>query len=244
MKHSDSIAQLAPALVAAQGEFKAILRDSLNPHFHNKYASLDTIIDSVRPALAKHQLCLVQGASSPVSDDAGRVSAFAVETMLIHASGEWLSNAAILPLAKIDPQGAGGAITYGRRYGIAALLALATEEDDDGNTASGRPASSPTRAAAPAAAPAAEPRASKPAPAPAAPSGAASTACPKCGGDMWDNRVGKRNPRSPDFKCKDKACDGVIWPPKNAPARSRQPAGYADDEPPFPDDNAPDGLPF
>ena len=36
--------------------------------------------------------------------------------------------------------------------------------------------------------------------------------CPKCGGRMWDNRVGKRNPRAPDFKCRDRACDGVVWP--------------------------------
>jgi hypothetical protein len=40
--------------------------------------------------------------------------------------------------------------------------------------------------------------------------------CPKCGGDMWDNRVGKRNPKAPDFKCKDRGCDGVIWPPRDA----------------------------
>jgi len=38
--------------------------------------------------------------------------------------------------------------------------------------------------------------------------------CPKCGGRMWDNRIGKRNPRAPDFKCRDRSCDGVIWPSK------------------------------
>src|SRR5688572_4378215 len=36
--------------------------------------------------------------------------------------------------------------------------------------------------------------------------------CPKCGGRMWDNRLTKRNPRAPDFKCRDRSCDGVIWP--------------------------------
>ncbi len=46
-----------------------------------------------------------------------------------------------------------------------------------------------------------------------APSGD-SPACPKCGGLMWDNRASKKNPSAPDFKCRDKACDGVIWPPK------------------------------
>jgi hypothetical protein len=57
--------------------------------------------------------------------------------------------------------------------------------------------------------------------APAAPAGdaasGASPACPKCGGPMWDNRDGKKNPKAPDFKCKDKNCDGVVWPSK-APA--------------------------
>jgi hypothetical protein len=46
---------------------------------------------------------------------------------------------------------------------------------------------------------------------------AATPACPKCGGPMWDNRDGKKNPKAPDFKCKDKHCDGVVWPSK-APA--------------------------
>lgn len=38
--------------------------------------------------------------------------------------------------------------------------------------------------------------------------------CPKCGGPTWDNRESKKNPRQPDYKCKDKSCDGVIWPAK------------------------------
>ena len=49
--------------------------------------------------------------------------------------------------------------------------------------------------------------------------------CPKCGGRMWDNRVGKRNPKAPDFKCRDRSCDGVIWPPKGA--KVAQPAAAA-----------------
>ncbi|HUS60620.1 MAG TPA: hypothetical protein VMY34_00395 [Acidimicrobiales bacterium] len=40
--------------------------------------------------------------------------------------------------------------------------------------------------------------------------------CPKCQGPMWDNRVGKRTPKAPDFRCKDRECDGVIWPPRGA----------------------------
>jgi hypothetical protein len=42
--------------------------------------------------------------------------------------------------------------------------------------------------------------------------------CPKCGGKTWDNRATKRNPRAPDFKCRDRSCDGVIWPVRSAPS--------------------------
>ncbi len=46
---------------------------------------------------------------------------------------------------------------------------------------------------------------------------------------MWDNREGKRNPKAPDFKCRDRSCDGVIWPPKaggraGGPAKAEEPA--------------------
>jgi len=54
-------------------------------------------------------------------------------------------------------------------------------------------------------------------------------ACPKCGGRMWDNRLSKRNPKAPDFKCRDRSCDGVIWPPRDGAARNAAPT--ATDEP-------------
>lgn len=40
--------------------------------------------------------------------------------------------------------------------------------------------------------------------------------CPKCGGRVWDNRLTKRNPKAPDYKCRDRGCDGVIWPARLA----------------------------
>ena len=52
--------------------------------------------------------------------------------------------------------------------------------------------------------------------------------CPQCGGRMWDNRATKRNPKAPDFKCRDRGCDGVIWPPKGEKAdRPEKPAPRA-----------------
>ena len=46
--------------------------------------------------------------------------------------------------------------------------------------------------------------------------------CPKCSGRMWDNRLTKRNPKAPDFKCRDRSCDGVVWPPR--PGEAAEPA--------------------
>src|SRR3954466_1887598 len=52
--------------------------------------------------------------------------------------------------------------------------------------------------------------------------------CPKCGGRMWDNRLTKRNPKAPDYKCRDRSCDGVIWPPKPAKSEKSDKADKAD----------------
>jgi hypothetical protein len=58
-----------------------------------------------------------------------------------------------------------------------------------------------------------------------------SPACPKCGGKMWDNRLSKRNPKAPDYKCRDRSCDGVIWPPKGEKAeKAPEPAPRAVEE--------------
>jgi hypothetical protein len=60
-------------------------------------------------------------------------------------------------------------------------------------------------------------------------------ACPKCGGRTWDNRLTKRNPKAPDFKCRDRSCDGVVWPPrgseKGGPEEQREPMAPPADEP-------------
>lgn len=146
MKQSESIANLAAALVAVQTELRGVAKDSTNPDFRSQYTSLDAIIAASRPILTKHGLAVVQGATTPHSDEAGRIAAIAVETMLVHSSGEWLTNTAIMPVvgrmlkgggrADPDPQSGGSALTYGRRYGISALLCLSTDEDDDGNAAS------------------------------------------------------------------------------------------------------------
>lgn len=144
MKSSDSIANIAPALVKAGAALEPVSKDGINPAFRNTYATLDAIMEQVRPVLAAHGLCVLQGVTHPETVD-GRVIGLSVETRLLHLSGEWVSTVVTLPVEKATAQGAGSAISYGRRYGLSAILGL-TAEDDDGNAASKGP-KTPTPAA-------------------------------------------------------------------------------------------------
>ncbi len=138
MRRSESIAKIAPALVAAQAAFPPIVKDGKNPAFRSKYATLDGIMAAIRPALAAHGLAVVQGAIHPETDGAKLVG-LSVESVLVHTSGEWMATVVPVPVTKSDAHGLGSALSYGRRYGISALLALTTDEDDDGNAATRPP---------------------------------------------------------------------------------------------------------
>jgi hypothetical protein len=118
---------LAAALHKAQGKIKAALKDSTNPHFRSKYADLSSVVDAVKSPLLECGISFLQG----VQDAEGGV---AVETMLLHTSGEWISSTLRIPAVKQDAQGYGSAITYGRRYGLQAMCGVPAE-DDDGNAA-------------------------------------------------------------------------------------------------------------
>lgn len=129
MNRSDQINELATALAKAQLEMKAAPKTAVNPHFKSKYAALPDVID-VAKTLAKHGLSFVQPAR--VEAD----GAVTVETVLMHSSGQWLSESLSLRPQQNTPQGIGSALTYGRRYGLSSLVGIAADEDDDGNAAS------------------------------------------------------------------------------------------------------------
>lgn len=117
------------AFIEAYAEMTNPKKNANNPAFRSKYANLEEMLAVTRPILAAFDLALVQ---EPVSED-GRIG---VHSYLIYKTGETLDfGSYTVPLAKHDAQGAGSAITYTRRYAIAAIFGLA-QEDDDGNAAS------------------------------------------------------------------------------------------------------------
>jgi hypothetical protein len=130
MQKSDSITELAKALALAQAEMKNPAFDSNNPHFKSKYASLAAVRDAVLPVLSKHGLSVSQ---FPVAED-GKAGC---DTLLIHASGQYISERLLIPCDKQNAHGVGSCITYSRRFSLMGVAGVVGDEDDDGNAAVG-----------------------------------------------------------------------------------------------------------
>ncbi len=141
MNRSDTLAELAKAMAKAQAEIKPAIKDSENPQFKGaKYADLASVWDACREPLTKNGLSVVQST---------RMEGVAViiETLLLHSSGEYIAGEISLPPTKIDPQGQGSAMTYARRYALAAMVGVAPEDDDgnDGSKGGGKAQNTPTQ---------------------------------------------------------------------------------------------------
>lgn len=128
---SATIGKLAAALVKAQASMGVAIKDTKGQVGQNrnyKYADLASVINASRDALAANDLAVLQRA---YPNDRG----VCLQTTLVHSSGEWISDGGLtLPAPKNDPQGFGSAMTYARRYGLAALLGI-VQDDDDGAAA-------------------------------------------------------------------------------------------------------------
>jgi hypothetical protein len=121
------------ALCKAQKSFKPAIKDTANPFFKSKYADLASIWDACKDALADNDLFVSQSIANPEN---GPV----LVTKVFHISGEFIeSTCPIICGKQNDPQAFGSAVTYTRRYSLAPLLGLITD-DDDGEGAMVRPA--------------------------------------------------------------------------------------------------------
>jgi len=133
MNKSESIANLAAALSAVQGLLRPAEENATNPFFKSKYADLASIISAARAYMAANGLSVSQFPGPTYNGDSHHYAT--LTTILMHSSGEWLSQDLTMPLAKVDPQGYGSAITYARRYALASVLGIVAGEDDDANAA-------------------------------------------------------------------------------------------------------------
>lgn len=130
MKTSDSIANIAPAIIKAHGEMKDVKRNSVasfetskGGRFENAYADLEAVTKTIRPVLTKNGLALIQ---SPCTKE-GMVG---VSSRLVHESGEWMEDEFYIGSLPPDPKQVGAAITYMRRYAAMAICGIAPEDDE------------------------------------------------------------------------------------------------------------------
>jgi hypothetical protein len=129
MQQSESIANLTLALSIVQGKMTYAVKDSANPFFKSKYADLESVWDACRSLLSENGLAVMQFPGE-YYDGAMRLT-----TIISHKSGEFMSQEMSVPVTKPDAQGAGSALTYMRRYALAAVVGV-VQADDDGNAAS------------------------------------------------------------------------------------------------------------
>ena len=129
MNKSESIKNIAGALVKFQASVSKVAKESNNPFFKSKYASLANILDTIQKPLSECGLAISQFPDGN-----------ALTTILLHAdSGEWMESSYVMPVAKQnDPQAMGSAMTYARRYALGSILNLNIDDDDDGEKAMGR----------------------------------------------------------------------------------------------------------
>ena len=130
MRTSECIDKIFPALIRAQGKFPAILRTKIakikgdKADYSFNYAPLEEILHVLKPTLQEEELGLMQG-----------VEGFHLVTTIMHASGQWISHWMEMPHAYASPRAFGSELTFRRRYSVTSVLGLASEEDDDGQSA-------------------------------------------------------------------------------------------------------------
>lgn len=133
MCQSDQINELAKALNAAQSQIMVATKDAKNPFFKSTYATLNSVWDAVKDAVLANGLTIIQ----PIACNDGHP---VVKTTIMHTSGQYITSECPIVCAKQnDPQALGSAITYARRYSLASMLGVMTDDDDDAEKAMNRP---------------------------------------------------------------------------------------------------------
>jgi hypothetical protein len=137
-RRSAQFHEITKALAKAQEEIEPAPKDrvgkvqSERANYTYYYADLAGVREACRIPLAKNGIAVIQ---TPHVE--GNI--VTVTTLLSHVSGQWIENDLRLTASGTDPQRIGACMTYGRRYGLSALVGIAAEMDEDDAAADQRP---------------------------------------------------------------------------------------------------------
>lgn len=141
MQTSETTNNIFKAMIEAAPEIKAIAKNK--QAYEYKYATLDNLIDMLRGVLPKHGLWFFQTATN------GANGSLSLKTIIIHTSGEFIEETICFDKTDMtkgkpnDTQKIGAAITYFRRYSLASMFAVASDDDVDGKIEENEPQEAP-----------------------------------------------------------------------------------------------------
>jgi len=123
MNQSEQINELVKALSIAQSKIKGAKQDSKNPYFKSDYADLTSVWVACKDSLTEQGLAVIQTMEH-------KESQIILVTTLAHSSGQWIKSYLPVITQKLDSQAIGAAITYARRYALAAIVGVCPADDD------------------------------------------------------------------------------------------------------------------
>ena len=130
-KRTDNISDISKGLIEFHSKIKSVEKTAVNPFFKSNYATLDSILEYIRPILSECKLSVIQ---LPIQADNNGV---AIKTILMSESGQYIeSDSMAITPPKLEAQAFGSVITYTRRYSLGAILSLSFDLDTDGNDVS------------------------------------------------------------------------------------------------------------
>ena len=136
----NKIDKISKSLLSAQKQIAHAEMNQSNDYFGSGYANLESVISACKDALNSNGISYIQGFDYQVVEGE---HVFYITTTLIHESGQTISNRVGMPVTKKAPHGIGSLCTYGRRYGLSAIVGI-SQQDDDGNYGSANPSKSKT----------------------------------------------------------------------------------------------------
>lgn len=183
-------------LIRIQNEL-SVPKDQFNSFGNYHYRSCEDILEAVKPLLEKYNILMTITDEVVNIGDRNYVKATVEITDGTDVRGFTAYAREEETKKGMDgSQITGASSSYARKYALNGLFLIDDTKDSDSTNTHDKASTSQSKTVS-------------------APSGA-DMPCPVCQGPMWNNIGKKLNPKSPDYKCKDKNCTGVIWPPKDA----------------------------
>jgi len=195
---SNGTKQIYGLMAEVLAEIQAVEKNRANAQQGYKFRGIDDVYSAVHPLFAKHKIFTLPRVLNENTTErttaSGTILRFVNLTMaydFFAPDGSHVTAEVVGEAMDAGDKASNKAMSAAQKYALIQTLCIPTGSTPDADEVTQPEVTTETR------------QVSK--------SSTAPDQCPKCKGAMWDNRESKRNPKAPDYKCKNKQCDGAIW---------------------------------